>query len=616
MSELDLIVVGGGHAGCEAAAAAARMGARVALVTFARAHIARLSCNPAIGGLAKGCLVRELDALGGWMAQVTDASTIQFRRLNTSKGLAVRSSRAQVDTHAYPREMQRRLATLPGLEIIEDECTGVLTQDGRVAGVGLRQGGTLTAPKVILTTGTFLAGALHAGEVQTPGGRIGEAGAWDLHHSLESLGLRLQRLKTGTPPRLRADTIAWDRLEQQVDHSGQLSYESVPNDLEPVRCWLAYTNPETHRIIADNLHRSAMFSGRITGTGPRYCPSVEDKIARFPDRERHLLFLELEGHETDRVYVNGLSTSLPESVQDAMVASVVGLESAQILQYGYAVEYAISDPRDLGPDLQHRAVPGLYLAGQINGTSGYEEAAVQGFVAGVAAARGEALILGRDQCYIGVLIDDLITRGIGGEPYRMFSSRAEHRLLLREDNADRRLCAIGQDLGLLHPERVRRHTDKLAQIEGATRALQTLKVSPSAVTTARLAAQGVGPPRRPMVAAELLRRPDVSYDQLQAALDLPQVSPLVAEQVETDIKYAGYIEREARRAARTERMGRLSLAQLDLDSVLGLSTEVRERLRATNPPTLASAARIPGVTPAAVTLLAIALGKRRDPDPR
>ena len=609
MSDFDLIVVGAGHAGCEAASAAARMGRSVALITFSRDHIARLSCNPAIGGLAKGALVRELDALGGWMGQVADATTVQFRRLNTRKGLAVQSSRAQVDTHAYPARMTERLLALENLTLIEGEASNLILKDRSVQGVILANGENIHAPKVLLTTGTFLGALMHRGQSATAGGRIGEHSAQDMAQALAEAGLRLQRLKTGTPPRLKRDTVDWEKTQAQETAKGCLSFTPTPRELPPVTCTLTWTSPNAHLLIAKNLNKSAMFSGNITGTGARYCPSIEDKIHRFPHRERHQLFLEPEGHDSDRVYISGLSTSLPEEVQAQVIHSIPGLEHAEILQYGYAVEYEAADPRDLGPDLQHKGISGLYLAGQVNGTSGYEEAAVQGFVAGVSAAQDAPFILGRHQAYIGVLIDDLCTRGVGGEPYRMFSSRAEHRLLLREDNADRRLRAIGRELGLVPDADWERFQSKVQQIDSALDALKNLYLNPNTATLDKLAKIDADL-ARPTTGIELMRRPELSYAQLSSVLDLPQIDEEAAFQVDTDSKYAGYIEREAARAKRTERLSQISLKELDYRSIDGLKTEVIERLERYQPINLQSAARLPGITPAAIQVLAFHLGRK------
>ena len=610
----DIVVVGAGHAGCEAALAASRLGRRVCMVTMSEDHIGRLSCNPAVGGLAKGNLVREIDALGGAMAQVADKTTIQFRRLNTRKGLAVQASRAQVDIDLYPAEMRRVIDAAPGLEVVSGEAIDLIVDGQRVVGVELADGRTIRSEAVILTTGTFLSAVMHCGDAQTEGGRVGEAAASRLSIRLRGLGLRLGRLKTGTTPRLDSRTIDWDRIEVQDDTvpEGHFSFRAPDARLPPIDCHIAYTNPGTHELIRSALDRSPLFSGQIEGRGPRYCPSIEDKIVRFAERERHQLFLEPEGLNTHRVYVNGLSTSLPADVQLAMVRSIAGLEQAEILQHGYAVEYDFADPRDLDHGLQHQGIPGLFLAGQVNGTSGYEEAAAQGLVAGVSAGRGEPMVLGRDQAYTGVLIDDLVTRGVGGEPYRMFSSRAEHRLLLREDNADRRLMPLGRSLGLVSDEAWARFETKLAQIEAATAWAERTPVRPDADTTARFNAQSEAVPRKPQTVAELLRRPTLTWSMLPTLIDgVPPVDVAIAEQVETDIKYAGYLGREAVRAERTRKMASVVIpADMDFQAP-GISSEVVERLAAARPKTLGEAARLPGVTPAAIDMLAVLLARQK-----
>ena len=613
MANFDIIVVGAGHAGCEAAAAAARLGARVAMVTLRLDHVGRLSCNPAIGGLAKGHLVRELDALGGLMGRVTDASSIQFRRLNTRKGLAVQASRAQVDIDVYPAEMRRALEQIDGLTLIGAEVAGIRTRVGQVSGVELGDGTVLDAPKVVLTTGTFLSGVLHRGANRVEGGRIGDGAAHRLSRSLAELGLRLGRLKTGTVPRLDGRTIDWSALEEQDDTvpEGRFSFGPARDKLPQIRCHVAHTTGEVHDLVRENVHRSSMFSGAIQGRGPRYCPSIEDKIVRFPDRERHLLFFEPEGLNTHRVYVNGLSTSLPADVQEAMVRAIPGLQDAQILQHGYAVEYDFADPRDLGHDLQHSAVPGLYLAGQVNGTSGYEEAAVQGFVAGVSAATEEVFHVERSEAYIGVLVDDLVTRGVGGEPYRMFTSRAEHRLLLREDNADRRLMARGRGLGLIDDDTWAPFQARLAAIEAARVALRDTVVRPSTELVAALEGLGLGGLKKPATGEELLRRPKARWDHLQGLLGLPAVEAPVAEQVETDVKYAGYLEQAERRAARAGRLNAVRLpADVPWSELQFLSSEVRERAAAARPDTLGQLARMPAIPPSAVNALAGWLARR------
>lgn len=612
----DVVVVGAGHAGCEAAAAAARLGRRVACVTLRLDHVGRLSCNPAVGGLAKGHLVREIDALGGLMGRIADASTIQFRQLNTRKGLAVRSSRAQVDIDVYPRRMRRALEAVEGLELVESEVAGVRTRGGRASGVVLGDGTVLEAPVVILTTGTFLAGVLHRGEERQEGGRVGDGAAHRLSRSLRELGLRLGRLKTGTVPRLDGRTIDWSRLPVQQDTipDGRFSFGPPVPRLPQVDCHLTYTNETVHGLIRENLHRSPMFAGAIQGRGPRYCPSIEDKVVRFPERERHLLFLEPEGLSTHRVYVNGLSTSLPADVQDAMVAAIEGLEVARIEQYGYAVEYDFADPRDLGHDLQHREVPGLYLAGQVNGTSGYEEAAAQGLVAGISAALGEPFRVGRAEGYVGVLVDDLVSRGVGGEPYRMFTSRAEHRLLLREDNADRRLMPRGRALGLVDDATWALFEARQEAIERGLEAVRSTVVHPTPERVAAMERAGLGGLKKPTTAEGLLRRPEADWATVAQIVDLPDIPPEAAEQIEIDVKYAGYVERAARRADLAARSDAVRIpAGVDWRSMHALSWEIRERLDAARPETLGQLERLPGMTPAAVGYVVGWLARQRAP---
>ncbi|MDF7920461.1 tRNA uridine-5-carboxymethylaminomethyl(34) synthesis enzyme MnmG [Listeria monocytogenes] len=608
----DVIVVGAGHAGVEAGLASGRMGAKTLMLTINLDMVAFMPCNPSVGGPAKGVVVREIDALGGEMGRNTDKTYIQMRMLNTGKGPAVRALRAQADKWDYQHEMKHTIEKEENITLRQGLVDRLVIEDGVCKGVITNSGAIYYAKTVVITTGTFSRGEIIVGELRYSSGPNNQQPSVKLSEHLEELGFELRRFKTGTPPRVKSSTIDYSKTEEQPgdDHPRAFSFGTVEMLLDQLPCWLTYTNETTHEIIQANLHRSPMFTATKKGTGARYCPSIEDKIVRFSDKPRHQIFLEPEGKNTEEVYVQGLSTSLPEEVQREMLRTIPGLENVEMMRVGYAIEYDAVMPDQLWPSLETKLVEGLFTAGQINGTSGYEEAAGQGLMAGINAARKvfekEPVILGRDQAYIGVLIDDLVTKGTE-EPYRLLTSRAEYRLLLRHDNADLRLTEIGHEIGLISDERYERFLAKQSAIEAEKERLQKTRIKPTAEVQAMLKEIGSGELKDGILAADLLRRPEITYDKIAQIVSRETfVTDEIAEQVEIQIKYEGYIQKSNLQVEKMKRMEDKKIPEnIDYDAISGLATEALEKLKKIEPLSIAQASRISGVNPADISILLV-----------
>lgn len=620
----DVVVIGAGHAGIEAALASSRMGCSTLMATLSFDTIGQMSCNPAVGGVGKGQLVKEIDALGGEMGLAADATGIQFRRLNASKGQAVRSSRCQSDRRRYKLYMQEVVRGQANLDVLEDEVTALDVRGGKIAGIDTKHNGRIACATVVITAGTFLNGRIHIGREIFPGGRIGEPNSTHLAQSLQGLGFPIWMFKTGTPPRLDGKTMDFSLLEPQYSDVRPLPFSfrtpAIPPEQKLVPCYITHTNEKTHEIIRANMHLSPMYSGQIQATGVRYCPSIEDKLKKFAGRTRHQIFLEPEGLDTDEYYPNGISTGLPADVQEQFVRTIPGLENVRIVRHGYSIEHGVIPPTELTPFLETKRTKNLFLAGQINGTTGYEEAAAQGIVAGINAAlrvqEKEPFILGRHESYIGVLIDDLTTKGTE-EPYRMFTSRVEYRLIVREDNADQRLASYGYRLGLLKEEDTRRVEKKYALIEEEVRHLQSVRVAPGTPLDEELLRRSSSPLKQPLLLSDILRRPQVDYAML-APYDgkLKDAAPEIIEQVEYIIKYEGFISRQLKDVERFRHIEHIKIPpDIDYDAIAGLSTEIRQKLRKFSPLNLGQAHRISGVTPAAVSLLMVYLRRKNSRRP-